>query len=87
MSQKTFDGIGIKAIAACVPPRIVKTAEQTKYFSNEQLAGFIATTGIDERRITDNGVTSSCRKTIRESRRRRKRKNQLSPVCKSNTRL
>ena len=59
MSQITFEGIGIKAISACVPPRIVKTAEQTKYFSDEQLSGFIATTGIDERRITDDGVTSS----------------------------
>lgn len=59
MSQITFEGIGIKAISACVPPRIVKTAEQTKYFSDEQLSGFIATTGIDERRIADDGVTSS----------------------------
>ena len=59
MSQITFEGIGIKAISACVPPRIVKTAEQTKYFSDDQLSGFIATTGIDERRITEDSVTSS----------------------------
>lgn len=59
MSQISFEGIGIKAISACVPPHIVKTAEQTKYFSEEQLTGFIATTGIDERRITEDGVTSS----------------------------
>ena len=59
MSQISFEGIGIKAISACVPPRIVKTSEQTKYFSEEQLSGFIATTGIDERRITDDGVTAS----------------------------
>lgn len=59
MSQISFEGIGIKAISACVPPRIVKTADQTKYFSEEQLIGFIATTGIDERRITEDGVTSS----------------------------
>ena len=58
MSQISFEGIGIKAISACVPPRIVKTAEQTKYFTEEQLSGFIATTGIDERRITDDGVTA-----------------------------
>lgn len=59
MSQISFEGIGIKAISACVPPRIVKTVEQTKYFSEEQLTGFISTTGIAERRITEDGVTSS----------------------------
>lgn len=59
MSQISFEGIGIKAISACVPPHIVKTAEQTKYFSEEQLTGFIATTGIEERRVTEDGVTSS----------------------------
>ncbi len=58
MSQITFEGIGIKAIAASVPPCIVKTAEQTKYFSEEQLTGFISTTGIDERRVTAEGVTA-----------------------------
>lgn len=58
MSQITFDGIGIKAISACVPPRIVKTAEQIGFFSEEQLAGFISTTGIEERRITEDGVTA-----------------------------
>lgn len=59
MSQISFEGIGIKAISACVPPHIVKTAEQTKYFSEEKLTGFIATTGIEERRVTEDGVTSS----------------------------
>lgn len=59
MSQLSFNGIGIKAISACVPSRIVKTAEQIKYFTEEQLAGFISTTGIDERRISDDGVTAS----------------------------
>lgn len=59
MSQITFEGVGIKAISACVPTEIVKTAEQTKFFTEEQLAGFIATTGIEERRITAEGVTAS----------------------------
>lgn len=59
MSQISFDGIGIKAISACVPPRIVKTAEQIGFFTEEQLAGFISTTGIEERRVTENGVTAS----------------------------
>ena len=58
MSQISFEGIGIKAISACVPSRIVKTIEQTNYFTEDQLSGFIATTGIDERRITDEGVTA-----------------------------
>lgn len=59
MSQISFDGIGIKAISACVPPRIVKTAEQVGFFSEEQLAGFMSTTGIEERRVTEEGVTAS----------------------------
>lgn len=59
MSQISFDGIGIKAISACVPPHIVKTAEQVGFFSEDQLSGFIATTGIEERRITEDGVTAS----------------------------
>lgn len=59
MSQISFDGIGIKAISACVPPHIVKTAEQVGFFSEEQLAGFISTTGIEERRVTEDGVTAS----------------------------
>lgn len=58
MSQISFEGIGIKAISACVPPRIVKTAEQIGFFSEEQLAGFISTTGIEERRVADDGVTA-----------------------------
>jgi len=59
MSQITFENIGIKALSACVPPRIVKTAEQTKYFDPEKLAGFIQATGIEERRVSENGVTAS----------------------------
>jgi len=59
MSQISFNGIGIKAISACVPPRIVKTAEQIGFFTEEQLAGFISTTGIEERRVTEEGVTAS----------------------------
>ena len=58
MSQISFNGIGIKAISACVPPRIVKTAEQIGFFTEEQLAGFISTTGIEERRVTEVGVTA-----------------------------
>lgn len=59
MSQISFDNIGIAAIAACTPPHIVKTIEQTGFFSKEQLENFIATTGIEERRITEKGVTSA----------------------------
>lgn len=59
MSQISFNGIGIKAISACVPPRTVKTAEQIGFFTEEQLAGFISTTGIEERRVTEEGVTAS----------------------------
>lgn len=58
MSQITFHNIGIKAIAACVPQKIVKTAEQVGFFTPDKLEGFIATTGIEERRITTKTETA-----------------------------
>lgn len=58
MSQITFENIGIRAISACVPKKIVKTADQVGFFTQDQLSNFIATTGIEERRITDDGVTA-----------------------------
>lgn len=59
MSQIKFSGIGIQAISACVPSRIVKTIDQTKYFDIKKLESFIEMTGIEERRISGLETTSS----------------------------
>lgn len=59
MSLIKFDNIGIKAIAACVPSRIEKTINQTKFFDIKKLESFIDMTGIEERRISGTNITSS----------------------------
>lgn len=59
MGQIIFRNIGIRAISACVPRNIVKTIDQDKYFSKENLEAFINTTAIEERRISDNNTTAS----------------------------
>lgn len=59
MSQIKFEGIGIQAISACVPSKIVRTIDQTKYFDIRKLESFIEMTGIEERRISDSDITSS----------------------------
>ena len=59
MSILTFEGIGIRAIAASVPKNIAKTEEQTKFFDKKHLKNFIENTGIYERRVSSVNQTSS----------------------------
>lgn len=53
MSLFKFRNVGIRAISASVPERIVKTSSLTNYFSQEQLDKFVEATGIVERRFVD----------------------------------
>ena len=59
MGKLKFKGIGIEAIAAMIPSERVVTLEQTSNFDTEHLQGFIAKTGIEERRVIDANHTSS----------------------------
>lgn len=59
MGILTFENIGIRAIAASVPKKMVKTEEQRKFFDEKHLKNFIENTGIYERRVSCVGQTSS----------------------------
>lgn len=59
MGLLKFSNIGIKAISATVPKRIVKTTDFTDFFSAEQLEKFVDATGVVERRFADEAVCAS----------------------------
>lgn len=59
MALLIFKNIGLRAIAATVPHRVVKTASLTEYYSEEEIAKFIAATGVEERRFADSDVCAS----------------------------
>ncbi len=59
MAILRYKNIGIKAIAACVPPRIVRNKDLTYMMSDEEITKTIENIGIEERRIADNDVCSS----------------------------
>ncbi|KAA6347119.1 3-oxoacyl-[acyl-carrier-protein] synthase 3 [termite gut metagenome] len=54
-----FKNIGIKAISATVPKKIVKTNSLTDFFPKEQIEKFIETTGVEERRFIDKNKCAS----------------------------
>lgn len=54
-----FSNIGIKAISATVPKKIVKTSDFTGFFSEEQIDKFVEATGVVERRFADENVCAS----------------------------
>ena len=59
MALLKFNDIGIKAISATVPHKIVKTSSLTEYYSKEELDKFIAATGVEERRFADEDMCAS----------------------------
>lgn len=59
MATIKFSGIGIKSISATVPKNKIKTINQTSFFEEKHLINFINTTGVEERRIANNGICSS----------------------------
>jgi 3-oxoacyl-[acyl-carrier-protein] synthase III len=59
MGLLKFNNVGIKALSATVPKRIVKTRSLTEYFSEDHIKKFIEATGIEERRFIDTDKCAS----------------------------
>ncbi|MCH3923910.1 MAG: ketoacyl-ACP synthase III [Bacteroidales bacterium] len=59
MGLTKFNNVGIKALTATVPHRIVKTRELTDFFSKEAIEKFIEATGVEERRFIDSDKCAS----------------------------
>ncbi len=51
MAFLKFNGIGIRAVAACVPKNVEKISQLTNLFSEDEMKKFTQTTGIKERHI------------------------------------
>jgi 3-oxoacyl-[acyl-carrier-protein] synthase-3 len=54
-----FEGVGITAMSAAVPSRIIKNREYTTVFSREEAEEIVDKTGIEERRFSDEETCSS----------------------------
>jgi 3-oxoacyl-[acyl-carrier-protein] synthase-3 len=59
MGLLKFNNIGIKAISATVPKKIVRTRILTEYFPIEHIEKFIESTGIEERRFVEDDQCAS----------------------------
>lgn len=59
MSNMTFRGVGVTAIAAAVPQRVVVNREYTEVWSAEDAAAIVEKTGIEERRFADAETCAS----------------------------
>ena len=54
-----FEGVGIAAMSAAVPRRVIKNREYTEVFSKEEANEIVDKTGIEERRFADENTCSS----------------------------
>lgn len=59
MAYLQFDGVGIAALAAAVPKRVIKNREYTEVFTKEEAEEIVEKTGIEERRFADENTCSS----------------------------
>lgn len=59
MAILRYSNIGIKAIAACVPPQVVSNRDLTYIMTEEEIQKAINNIGIEERRIADDNVCAS----------------------------
>lgn len=59
MAYLEYTGVGITAMAAAVPARIIKNREYTDVFSKEEAVAIVEKTGIEERRFADEETCSS----------------------------
>lgn len=59
MAFLTFEGVGITALAAAVPKRVIKNYEYTEYFPADQVKEVVDKVGIYERRFADEKTCSS----------------------------
>ena len=59
MAYIQYEGVGITAMSAAVPRRVVKGREYTEVFSKEEANEIVDKTGIEERRFADEDTCSS----------------------------
>jgi len=59
MAYIQFEGVGITAMSAAVPKRVVKGREYTEVFSAQEANDIVDKTGIEERRFSDAETCSS----------------------------
>lgn len=59
MAFLQYNGVGITAMSAAVPRRIIKNYEYTQYFPAEQVKEVVDKIGINERRFADESTCSS----------------------------
>ncbi len=59
MAFYSFNKRGMQVLSACVPQKIVKTEEFSKYFGEEHCAKFAESTGIQERRFANDDQCAS----------------------------
>lgn len=59
MAKMTFNGVGIKAMSACVPPDIVYNKDLGYLIPQEEIEKVIDNIGIEQRRIAADDVTAS----------------------------
>ena len=59
MAYLNFNGVGVTAMAAAVPKRVIKNREYTEFFSEEEAVAIVEKTGIEERRFADEATCSS----------------------------
>jgi 3-oxoacyl-[acyl-carrier-protein] synthase-3 len=59
MAYIQYEGVGITAMAAAVPKRVIKNREYTDVFSSQEANDIVDKTGIEERRFSDAETCSS----------------------------
>lgn len=59
MAYLSYEGVGITAMSAAVPKRVVKNRKYTEVFSAQEANDIVDKTGIEERRFADEETCSS----------------------------
>lgn len=59
MAYIQYEGVGITAMSAAVPKRVIKNREYTEVFSEQEANDIVDKTGIEERRFADEETCSS----------------------------
>ena len=59
MAFLQFENVGISALSAAVPKRVVRGREYTEYWSQQEANDIVDKTGIEERRFADENTCSS----------------------------
>ena len=59
MAYIQYEGVGITAMSAAVPKRVIKNREYTEVFSAQEANDIVDKTGIEERRFSDEETCSS----------------------------